>query len=356
MLQYIYPYLILTGCTIGAVLLYLWRQSLTVNRLNLALIRLNEEHLHDAIKFLPAAWPLLSQTPLRGMSWRFDWFGVPVHGEIGVCHGAPQQHLVRGAEMQVEITLFCPRTMGEQSYFMQNMVATLLLLLHTDLLIKATSTHATFMQMARLNLFMQHDIKNIAQFVQLMSDQLEHMTPEQSELVLHNLRACVPLLRQRADRIVHTLTVGQEPEQPKVCLSLRNTAEKIAQLFPLSLQIDCPQDVQIWISARSVECALENILKNYHDFYQRQALAAPSIFTKITQLPDCVEMRLHAEQDAQNLPLERLFEPFWSSDPGGLGIGLYQAKQLLEASGGSLQARLNEQQYLEFVLRFPLPS
>ena len=50
---------------------------------------------------------------------------------------------------------------------------------------------------------------------------------------------------------------------------------------------------------------------------------------------------------------ERLFEPFWSEQSTGLGIGLYQARQLAEAAGGSLEVRALSQQPLVFVLTLP---
>ncbi|MCF8209179.1 MAG: hypothetical protein K9K38_07225, partial [Rhodoferax sp.] len=52
------------------------------------------------------------------------------------------------------------------------------------------------------------------------------------------------------------------------------------------------------------------------------------------------------------LPPERLFEPFASGRPGGLGLGLYQARKGLADVGGSLQASVVGDQ-LCFALYFP---
>ncbi len=356
MIEQVYPYLILCGCTIGAVLLYLWRQALAVNRLNLALIACNEEQQHDSLRFLAASWPILAQAKLRGMQWQLSWFGVPVSGQVGICVGRSIEHVVQAPEMQIKIQLYTQKQRGEQSYFGENVIATFLLLLRTDMLIKSTTTTATFMHMAKLNLFLQHDIKNIAQFIQLMTEQLEHMAENQSKMVLDNLRNVAPLVRQRADRIVQTITAGQDQTQVPSKISLRLQVQKIAQLFLLPLHII--GDANVTLPERNLDCALENILKNYYDDSIRQGQPKPTIEVVIMHQTQSIEMRILAAGVAAppDIQLERLFEPFWSSDPNGTGIGLYQAKQLLEACNGSLQVQINPAGCLEFLLRLPLPA
>ncbi len=353
MIEHIYPYLILCGCTIGVVLWYLWRQALAVNRLNLALIAANDEAEHDALRFLGVSWSILSQAQLRGMQWQLTWYGVPTSGQRGTCQGNYIAHQIQAPEMHVDIKLYTSKRRGEQGYFVETVIATFLLLLRTDMLIKSTTTTSTFMHMAKLNLFLQHDIKNIAQFIQLMTDQLEHMADNQAKLVLDNLRSVAPLVRQRADRIVQTLTVGQDQIQTIETVSLREQAQKIAQIFLLPTHII--GDATVFMPVRNLDCALENIIKNYYDDSLREGRSKPTIEVLIMQQVDAVEMRIFARdvQAPRDLQFERLFEPFWSSDPHGTGIGLYQAKQILESCGASLQAHINPAGSLEFLLRLP---
>ena len=51
---------------------------------------------------------------------------------------------------------------------------------------------------------------------------------------------------------------------------------------------------------------------------------------------------------------ERLFEPFWSEFGRGRGIGLYQARQLAQAAGGSLVAEAVPGRPLKFTLILPV--
>ena len=45
--------------------------------------------------------------------------------------------------------------------------------------------------------------------------------------------------------------------------------------------------------------------------------------------------------EVAQLPPEKLFEPFASGRPGGLGLGLYQAHKSLREAGGELTAQVN---------------
>ena len=53
--------------------------------------------------------------------------------------------------------------------------------------------------------------------------------------------------------------------------------------------------------------------------------------------------------------LETLFRPSQSSRPGGLGIGLYQCKQIVEAHRGTIQLRSEAGKGTQVRIEFPLP-
>lgn len=354
MIEQIYLYLILVGVTIGAVLAALRYQARSASRVNLALIRLNEQQSFDTLAFLRNAWPLLEQAGLKGMTWRLDWFGAIVEGQAGVRQGRRNQREIRIADMQLTVELFQHKRRGERRYFEATLIETFLLLLRTDMLIKANATDATFAQMSKLHLFLQHDMKNIAQFVQLMADQLAFIPAGKEQKFLDYLRIAAPLARQRADHIVHTLTVGQSRDVPDCGLELRDQLEQLCRMHSLeytivgSAKLNAPPD--------SLDRALDNIIKNYSDLRASAPDNAPCLKIAITQDGLFVNVTI----EATNLPAprqpERLFEPFWSNKPDGLGIGLYQAKQLLETAGGTLRAVITPAGQLQFQIAVPLPE
>ena len=53
--------------------------------------------------------------------------------------------------------------------------------------------------------------------------------------------------------------------------------------------------------------------------------------------------------------IETLFRPSQSSRPGGLGVGLYQCKQIVEAHRGTIQIRSDPGKGAQVRIELPLP-
>lgn len=348
MLETLYPILIVIGATIGGVLWYLWRQARTAGTINLALIRLNEQLEFDTPAFLQQAWPLLSKSGLRGLSWRLVWFGTTVErteGELGT------DCIVKDIAVgENNLTLrFQQNRRGEHRYFDESLIEIFLLLLRSDMWIKTNAIDATFAQMSRLTLFLQHDMKNVAQFIQLMADQLAAVPPGKELQVLNYLRTAAPLIRHRADRIVRTLTAGPSANDPVQTIDIRAELTKLCSLHQLDGIIT--GDARISVPENTLDTALDNVLKNYSDLGQRDGGLKPGVAMDITETPTRVAIAIRAIDATPVGPIERLFEPFWSSSTAGLGIGLYQARQLLDVCNGTLDASLNAAGQLVFEIQ-----
>jgi signal transduction histidine kinase len=357
MIEQLYPYLILTGCTIGAVLLYLLFEARRASSINLALIQLNEQHHFDTPTFLRAAWEQLARAGFRGIAWKLDWFGVPIAEQAGTLSGQAVSRDIQVGDMRVVVTLYLQDNHGERQYFNTSLMETFFLLLRTDMVMKVGATHTTLHQMAKLNLFLQHDMKNIAQFIQFTADYLQHAPKGSEQQVLQYLRTATPVMRERADRVVRTLTGGQPQNNPLRHYCLQEEIQQACHLHQLDGRITGAADVIV--PSYTLDSVLDNLLKNYHDFAPLPTNPAshtpiwPVVHIGITESCEGVEMRFESEQPAPDTPLERIFEPFWSSNPDGLGIGLYQAKLLLEADGGKLSVARHDSGTLQFLVNLP---
>lgn len=350
MLEDLYPILIVIGSTIGVVLVYLWRQARGASNVSLALIRLNEQLQFDTPAFLRSAWPLLSQSGLRGISWKLDWFGVPIEGQSGRPGGRSLDKEILVAEMKLNIR-FQQHRHGERRYFDESLIETFLLLLRTDMWIKAGAIDATFTQMSKLSLFLQHDMKNVAQFIQLMADQLAAVPVGKEQQVLDYLRTAAPLIRHRADRIVRTLTAGQLPAEPSRTIQLEDELAQTCSLYRLDCTIN--GSARLRVPEHTLDSALDNILKNYADLAIRNHGVKPALTIEIADDGTAVVVAIAADKVPPVTQIERLFEPFWSSDPAGLGIGLYQAKQMLEICCGTISVTQTGAGQLRFAIHVP---
>ena len=352
MIEQLSPYLILVGLTIGAVMAALWFKSRQASRINLALIRLNEHCAFDAPAFLAQAWGLLATSSLRGVAWQLDWFGVTSTGAGGVAKGRQTVRRAEVGEMSVAVQFYQHEGRGEQRYFEETLIETFMLLLRMDMLVKAGTVDAALSHMARLNLFMQHDMKNVAQFIQLMADQLETIPPGKEQKVLDYLRLATPLIRHRADRVVRTLTLGVRQAPPRPALALAAMLGQLCALYGLAHTV--VGDATVKGAGEALETVFDNILKNYQDVAIREAIPALTLEIAIGDDGETAEITVQALAAPRVAALERLFEPFWSSTPAGLGIGLYQARQIMESLGGSLSAAQDTTGPLRFCVRCPL--
>ena len=349
MIEQLHPYLILIGLTIGAVMAALWYKARRASHVNLALIRLNEQCGFDAPLFLAQAPGLLAPSDLRGLSWRMTWFGVASSASAGSEQGRATHRSAAVGEMQVEVAFYQYEGRGEQRYFEQTLIETFMLLLRTDLLIKAGTTDAALSHMSRLNLFLQHDMKNIAQFIQLMGDQLQAVPEGKEQKVLDYLRLATPLVRHRADRVVRTLTLGASPAAAPRYVALGPLLAQLCGLY----QLRCDIRGDALVVEGGLETVFDNVLKNYQDLAAREGLTQLLLEIRIEDAGPDTRITIAAPAAPRVAALERLFEPFWSSTPAGLGIGLYQARHIMESLGGTISASQDGEQPLRFDIRCP---
>lgn len=351
MLNLLYQILILIGTTIIAVLTYLWWQARSASQLNLALIRLNEQKQFDVPLFLQNVWPLLKESGLRGFVWQLNWYGVVLKGEHGNRDGKEIVREIAISEMTV-IVYFYQKQRGEKRYFDTTLIETVMLLLHTDMWIKAGSVDSTISQMAKLTLFLEHDMKNVAQFIQLMSDQLEMVTPDKEAQLLSYLSRAAPMIRQRADHIVKTLTMSQAQEEMATIVSVDEVLHRLCHFYQLEYNLQ--GQASVLLLENTFENALENILKNYQDMPSNDAGKKPFVQCIITSNEHDIQISITSNNTAPAEHLERLFEPFWTNNSDGLGIGLYQAKHMLEKCNASISAAKSATGQVLFTIQIPL--
>lgn len=346
----LYPYLILAGTTILLVMARLLRQARRQARLNLNLLRLNESLHFDLPDFLRRCWPQLSRAGFRGLSWRLDWFGAWVTGSEGIATEGAIHRRLDVQDISLEVSLHPGKSRWEQRYFNESLAETFFLLLRVDMWIKMGAVQGAFSQAAKLGLFLQHDMKNIAQFIRLAADQLTGMPPGQEAALLNTLKTAMPSLRDRSERILGTLSGSGL--MGKICpVSLAEAWKQAANIRGLETEIHGAATAMV--APETLHSIIDNLLGNYDDIARRTPDNPPQIRIILSEK----ESRAFSNiQDIHGRPCtrpERLFEPFWSDQGKGLGIGLYQARQLAESASGSLEILAPADQPLSFVLMLP---
>ncbi len=352
---------IVAGLVLLATSLYLthqaraWRQ--TIHRL----LRLAGKPL-EPLELPAAAWPDLSSSGWCCLQWQGSWFGQPISGLLGTLpaktgrRSSPLNFDLRsGEDVQLQLVFTHCAASGGERLFAEHLARIFILMLESRLLIRTEALSAAMAERAHLSLYLQHDMRNLAQWVDWVGADFSSCTTSEALLsAAERLRANAPLAQERARRLFNAL--GQRPanEHPE-WIDLRPALIQAARMCGLEPQIE--GEARAWVARGLLARALDNLFGNLAVVWRENLTAQPELVLRTTSDPGFAACALSFHcpwpTGLPPLPAEKLFEPFASGRPGGLGLGLYQARKSLREAHGDLLARPTESG-IDFTLRLPL--
>jgi signal transduction histidine kinase len=345
----LYPYLILAGISILLATAWLLHQARAQTQRSQALIRLNESLKFDLPDFLRQCWPALKAGGFAGLRWQLQWYGASVNGSSGAETSRVLYEKFQVQEIILEIYLYQGQRGWEQRYFSSVLAQNFFLLVRMDMWIKLGTVRGTFDQTARLTVFLQHDMKNLLQLITLAADQVEYDAPGHEDRLLSSLRVSLPAMRDRAGHVLKALVNDPAPGKRK-SVDLVEVIQSSAMIHELSAEID--GQARVSVPEQSLHSIIDNLLGNYGQQGRRlESRVTVNVSLRVEKGFASIEFK-----DPDGAPCEwpeRLFEPFWSEYGRGRGIGLYQARQLAQAAGGSLVADAVSGRPLKFTLILP---
>ncbi|HZU91460.1 MAG TPA: XrtA/PEP-CTERM system histidine kinase PrsK [Stellaceae bacterium] len=181
--------------------------------------------------------------------------------------------------------------------------------------------------------FAVHDMKNVASQLAMIVQNapLHRGVPEFHEDVLATVQAAL----DRMNRVLATLRARELPQVAGLVAPLALIQEEIAALRRRGLAIDCESDgysAAVAMDADDFRSVIVHLCEN-------AAEASPG-FVKIRVRHEPLRVAIDIIDKGAGMTPEfirdRLFQPFASTKRDGLGIGTYQARELLRAAGGDL--------------------
>lgn len=316
----------------------------------------------DPLEIPAAAWPDLENGGWQQLRWAGSWFGQPVSGVLRTANPKlrkpPVEPLVfelkSGDEVQLTVEMTHVDSWGENRLFAEHLARVFVLLLETRLHARTEALSAALAERARLSLYLQHDMRNQAQWVLWVADDFAACeSPESMLTAAKRLQENATLARDRAERLIRAL--GRHPiielaEQ----VELHVAAQQAARLAGIEAVV--VGEASVWVAPGLLARALDNLFGNLAGAWRETQAAAPAI--RLQSVLDAgqsqVEMDFFCPWSPGVAPLapEKIFEPFASGRPSGLGLGLYQARKSLREAGGDLLAQPSTEG-LGFILRLP---
>ncbi len=301
------------------------------------------------------AWPILADGGWHQMTLRGHWFGGPVQIELGQTATLKTTTVLRhdlvrqidgGDDVQLTLTLRHSASRGEVWMFAEQLARVLVLLLETGVRARTEAMSVAMAERARLSLYLQHDMRNLAQWVGWVCSDFAACEDQASLLSAgKRLRENAPMAQERVHRLRDAL--GQKPvvDNPRE-VDLQLAISKAAHLA--GVEVNLSGSAHAWIARGLLARVLDNLFSNLAPNWRDVAAQKPTFHLRVCEATE--QASAHAEieflspwpQGENRLPSSQLFEPFTSGRPGGLGLGLYQARKSLGEGGGQLSAEATE--------------
>ncbi|NOT68613.1 MAG: PAS domain-containing protein [Methylophilaceae bacterium] len=213
--------------------------------------------------------------------------------------------------------------------------------------LRAQSQQLKLAALGRLTAHIAHEIRNPLSAISHANQLLQE--DETHDLASHRLLQIIADNVQRLDRIVKdVLELNRRDRTKQEIIVLEDFLQEfhdqfcqVERITPLGFRLEinpspASSSVQILFDRRHLNQILWNLCRNGWHHSQQQAA---SLILSLHVQSDIHSLRLEIMDDGLGVPVEaqsHLFEPFFTTEATGTGLGLYIARELCEANGASL--------------------
>ena len=335
--------LVACGLSVAGTLLWLRRKSGQHRQQMDALLGLREALHQDLLGTLAQSPPSLAKLGLGQLGWQGLWYGTPVSGGYAGGESA-YAHRFDYDDVSLVLRVNLKGVRGERRLFAVQAAQVLFAMVEGALAARELALSAAVSQRARVGVFLQHDMRNMAQWVQLMAEDFEAAHSDADLLSLaKRMQGNAVFTANRAQRMGKALLNPAWQPSPASsfgqldmpALQVADYAQEAALMHQVHLDLQGAAQVH-WDEAALV-CVLDNALGNVSELSRAQMLPAQCTVA-ISSTATVTYLRIESPHLPLGIALEKLFEPWASSGNVNKGLGLYQARKLAQLAGGELTA------------------
>jgi signal transduction histidine kinase len=335
--------LVACGLSVAGTLLWLRRKSGQHRQQMDALLGLREALHQDLLGTLAQPQPSLTKLGLGQLGWQGLWYGTPVSG--GFAGGGPEYvHRFDYDDVSLLLRVTLKGVRGERRLFAVQAAQVLFAMVEGALAARELALSAAVSQRARVGVFLQHDMRNMAQWVQLIAEDFEAANSDTQLLALaQRMRSNAAFTANRAQRMGKALLNPAWQPSPASsfgqldlpALDVADYVQEAAQMH--QVQVDVSGAAQVCWDEAALVCVLDNALGNVSELSRAHMLPAHCNVV-VSSTAAATFVRIESPHLPLGIALEKLFEPWASSGNVNKGLGLYQARKLVQLAGGELSA------------------
>ena len=192
----------------------------------------------------------------------------------------------------------------------------------------------------RMSAFVVHDLKNLVAQLQLLLSNAErhHANPR----FQRDMLATVGHVVTRINALLQQLRSGETPVDRPHGVDLRNVLARVQTVRAAGRgQLHCECDGEPWAigHADRLERVIGHLVQNAFEAAAADDSRQPRVTVGAARRGDAVVLEV-ADNGTGMTPefiRDRLFKPFNTTKPGGMGIGTYESQQYIQSIGGRIE-------------------